>query len=47
MHYKAGDHCRVLLALTAYLGNRPITITVHQTECYAGRPKLIGINLRK
>jgi len=34
-------------ALTAYLGNRPITITVHQTECYAGRPKLIGINLRK
>lgn len=32
-------------ALTAYAAKQPVTVVVHDTECYGGRPKLIGINL--
>jgi hypothetical protein len=32
-------------ALTAYLARRRVVITVHNTECFGSRPKLIGINL--
>ena len=32
-------------ALSAYVTQRPVIIAVHDTECFAGRPKLIGINL--
>jgi hypothetical protein len=35
-------------ALTAYAAKMPVVaITIHNTECFAGRPKLIGINLPK
>ncbi len=35
-------------ALTAYVARPPVVgITIHNTECFAGRPKLIGINLPK
>ena len=32
-------------ALTAYLAHRRVHIIVHNSECFAARPKLIGINL--
>jgi hypothetical protein len=32
-------------ALTAYAARQPVVITIHNTECFAGRPKIIGINL--
>ncbi len=32
-------------ALTAYLARRRVVITVHNSECWGSRPKLIGINL--
>jgi ABC-type proline/glycine betaine transport system substrate-binding protein len=32
-------------ALTAYLARRRVVITVHDSECFSQRPKLIGINL--
>jgi hypothetical protein len=31
-------------ALTAYVAKQPVLVTIHNTECFAGRPKLIGIN---
>jgi len=35
-------------ALTAYATRaQPVQITIHDTECFAGRPKLIGINMPK
>jgi hypothetical protein len=34
-------------ALTAYMANVPIQIVIHNSECVATRPKLIGINLMK
>jgi hypothetical protein len=35
-------------ALTALMTASPtIVVTVHNTECFAGRPKLIGINLKR
>jgi len=34
-------------ALTAYATGKPIVITTHDTECFAGRPKILGINLPK
>lgn len=33
-------------ALTAYASKRPVTVVVHDAECFLGRPKLIGINLQ-
>jgi hypothetical protein len=33
-------------ALTAYMARRSVVITVHNSECYGNRPKLIGINLQ-
>ena len=33
-------------ALTAYLAHTPVTIIVDGNECFADRPKLIGIDLR-
>lgn len=32
-------------ALTAIASHLRVDITVHNTECFEGRPKLIGINL--
>lgn len=32
-------------ALTAYAAKRRVVVTVHNSECALGRPKLIGINL--
>lgn len=32
-------------ALAAYAAHRRVMLVVHNTECFAGRPKLIGINL--
>ena len=32
-------------ALTAYSVRRRVVLTVHDTECYGGWPKLIGVNL--
>jgi hypothetical protein len=32
-------------ALTVYAARQPIMITVANSECFAGRPKIIGINL--
>ena len=32
-------------ALTAYATKRRVMLTVHNSECYAGWPKLIGVNL--
>lgn len=32
-------------ALTAYSMKQPVTVVVHNSECYGGRPKLIGINM--
>jgi ABC-type proline/glycine betaine transport system substrate-binding protein len=32
-------------ALTAYVTRRRVVITVHNSECFSERPKLIGINL--
>lgn len=34
-------------ALTAFVAKVPIVITVSNSECFAGRPKLIGINLHR
>ena len=35
-------------ALTALMTASPlVVVTVHNTECFAGRPKLIGINLKR
>jgi hypothetical protein len=31
-------------ALTAYVAKQSVGVTIHNTECFAGRPKLIGIN---
>ena len=31
--------------LTAYATQRPVMAVVHNTECWGGRPKLIGVNL--
>jgi hypothetical protein len=33
------------LALSAFFANRPVTITIHNTECVGPFPKLIGINV--
>jgi hypothetical protein len=32
-------------ALTALAAHLKVVITVHNTECYGGRPKLIGLNV--
>jgi hypothetical protein len=32
-------------ALTAIAARHHVVVTVHNTECFGGRPKLIGINL--
>lgn len=32
-------------ALTAFSMKQPVTVVVHNTECFGGRPKLIGINM--
>ena len=32
-------------ALTAFATRRRVVLTVHNTECYGGWPKLIGVNL--
>jgi hypothetical protein len=35
-------------ALTAMIASSPsVAVTVHDTECFGGRPKLIGINLAR
>jgi hypothetical protein len=35
-------------ALTALMTASPlVVVTVHNTECFGGRPKLIGINLKR
>lgn len=35
-------------ALTALIASSAsVVVSVHNTECFAGRPKLIGINLRR
>jgi hypothetical protein len=34
-------------ALTAFVARRRIVVTVHNSECWNGRPKLIGINLTR
>lgn len=31
--------------LTAYATQQPVMVVVHNTECFGGRPKLIGVNL--
>jgi len=32
-------------ALAAFTTNMPLIVAVHNTECYAGRPVIIGLNL--
>lgn len=34
-------------ALTAVTANLRVVITVHTSQCFGGRPKLIGINLQR
>jgi hypothetical protein len=35
-------------ALTAFIASSPsVVVTVHNTQCFSGRPKLIGINLAR
>lgn len=35
-------------ALTAFIASSPsVVVTVHDTQCFGGRPKLIGINLAR
>lgn len=34
-------------ALTAISGNIPIVVTVNNTECFAGRPVILGVNLNR
>jgi hypothetical protein len=34
-------------ALTAYIANHPLTVTIDNTHCAGTRPKLIGINLMR
>lgn len=32
-------------ALTAFAARQPVTVVVHDSECFAGRPKIVGINM--
>ena len=41
----AGYHTYYSAALTAYVARKPVTITVHNTECIGPFPKIIGINM--
>jgi hypothetical protein len=41
----AGFHTYYSAALTAYVARKPVTITVHNTECIGGFPKIIGVNM--
>lgn len=34
-------------ALSALTLNTPVIVAVHNTECFSGRPKIIGINLQR
>ena len=34
-------------SLAAFSLNAPVDITVHKSKCFAGRPVMIGINLRR
>jgi hypothetical protein len=41
----AGYNTYYAAALAAYATHRRVMLVVHNTECYGGWPKLIGINL--
>ena len=43
----AGYSTYYAAALTAFVARRRIIVTVHNSECFAGRPKLIGIDLTR
>ena len=45
MHTLPGYSTYYAAALTAYSLNNPVVITVHNSQCAAGRPMLIGINM--
>jgi hypothetical protein len=41
-----GYHTYYAIALSAYVAGKPVSITVHNTECVGGTwPKLIGISM--
>jgi hypothetical protein len=40
-----GYHTYYSAALTAYVARKPVTVTVHNTECIGPFPKIIGINM--
>jgi hypothetical protein len=40
-----GYHTYYAAALTAYVARKQVTITVHNTQCTGGFPKIIGVNM--